>query len=350
MGRLIKYELKKNGVIHLGIIISILLIQLVMRFILLPNVPDMVATLNIWIIIMTIPIVLMIRGVSFDKDEHIFLVPKSKLHIIGAYMIAAYIELIAYSILYIGILTLLHAFRLDFGNMLMLIVNLHKLFLIFVWFVWGYLVLGRQKKKYILVPFCIGFLIILKMFLSDMMLSINHYHTRLLVHTGFCIMLSIWFIFSIANAYGYVTNKKEKVINWIIHGLTLLSLVLIIANYAHHLYMHRNMEAVNDPQLVGKWEPVDFTDDYTTYAPEDRTVLKLFIDQITFMDNGSYRGGINDGRWTQGYITGFIFDHARSTYVIKEINGEPYLFIEWLTGDCSYISSKPSYYVLKRAS
>ncbi len=144
MGRLIKYELKKNMIVHMGIMISIILISLLLRFIVFRYAPGIVGPINSWIIILTIPIVLMIRGLSFDKEEHLFLVPKSTLQIIGAYMIAAYIEIIAYTI---GIFAIEYSLRIDLDSMLMIIVNVHKLFMLFIWIMWAYLVLGRKKKK-----------------------------------------------------------------------------------------------------------------------------------------------------------------------------------------------------------
>jgi len=53
-------------------------------------------------------------------------------------------------------------------------------------------------------------------------------------------------------------------------------------------------------------------------------------------------------KWTKGLIL-YLEDKTACKYLIKEINGETYMFLEWKNADYTLRGFKPAYYVLKKA-
>ena len=102
---------------------------------------------------------------------------------------------------------------------------------------------------------------------------------------------------------------------------------------------------INDPELIGTWKSVDFVqaiDDFK--AGEKHWRGDLFLKNMMFFDDGR-----TTGPWT--WTKGLIIHHGNKTaakYLIKEINGEKYLFFEWKTSDYTIQRMKPKYYVLKK--
>lgn len=103
---------------------------------------------------------------------------------------------------------------------------------------------------------------------------------------------------------------------------------------------------VDDPDLPGKWETVDFTDAVNHFKPS--TVKKdFFLKEMIFDQNGK----TSKPFWT--WTRGLIFhsgDKTASEYIIKRINNELYMFFEWKSGDYSFRYQKPMYYVLKKTN
>ena len=73
------------------------------------------------------------------------------------------------------------------------------------------------------------------------------------------------------------------------------------------------------------------------------------------MENGNLLFTLSDGgilkdkiRWTKGYII-FEIPQVAQKYIIKELNGEKYLFMEHKSGDYSFGGMKPMYYVFKKS-
>ena len=105
---------------------------------------------------------------------------------------------------------------------------------------------------------------------------------------------------------------------------------------------------VNDPEVIGDWESVDFVANPSEFNPDKPkwSKDKLFLKGLTFQENG---------RMPQAWLTwtkGAVMHHGDKTashYEIKEINGHAYLFFEWKSGDVTISGMKPHYYVLKRA-
>ncbi len=105
---------------------------------------------------------------------------------------------------------------------------------------------------------------------------------------------------------------------------------------------------VDDPQVRGKWESVDFVKDMKDFDPAKlKWKGDLFLKELIFLQNG--RMGQPWFTWTKGIVM-HAGDRTAPRYVIKEMNGTTYMFFEWKSGDYSVMHRKPQYYVLRKTS
>ncbi len=109
-----------------------------------------------------------------------------------------------------------------------------------------------------------------------------------------------------------------------------------------------DLRFVDDPQVVGKWESVDFVADIADFDPTERSWTgELYLKGLTFLPNG--RTPQSWFTWTKGKLI-HHGDQTASNYEIRQINGVSYLFLEWKSGDVTIAGMKPHYYVLKQKS
>lgn len=105
---------------------------------------------------------------------------------------------------------------------------------------------------------------------------------------------------------------------------------------------------VDDPQVVGRWQSVDFVrevEDFDPAAPKWKG--SLYLKELVLLPEGqSVRPW---WIWTKGLII-HKDDRTASKYVIREINATTYMFFEWKSGDYTIRHEKPQYYVLKKVS
>jgi bla regulator protein BlaR1 len=108
----------------------------------------------------------------------------------------------------------------------------------------------------------------------------------------------------------------------------------------------------NDPQVVGKWKTIDFVDTIDGFDPAAKSWKgDLFLIHLDFKNDGTVQCSNKkveqyQQNWTKGTVDP---DSERpAKYYIKEINGETYLFCEWISGDVTERGKKPSFYVLKK--
>lgn len=113
---------------------------------------------------------------------------------------------------------------------------------------------------------------------------------------------------------------------------------------------------VDDPQLIGQWNSVDFVETIDEFKPKMSIWPgKLFLTEFNISENGKIIGLTSEGQFPEDFLTwtnGLILDKQNklaSKYVIKEIKGDTYLFYEWKSGDYAYRGIEPHYYVLKKA-
>lgn len=102
---------------------------------------------------------------------------------------------------------------------------------------------------------------------------------------------------------------------------------------------------VNDSEVIGKWESVDFVQNIDNFNPDIKSWQgDLYLDNLTFDKNGKIQD--KNITWTKNLVLNAI-DKTASKYIIKEINGSKYMFFEWKNGDYIERGATPWYYVLK---
>ncbi len=105
---------------------------------------------------------------------------------------------------------------------------------------------------------------------------------------------------------------------------------------------------VNDAQLIGRWQSVDFVKDINDFQVNNKNLNNdLSVKELNFLQDGKVsKSGFT---WTKDLIL-HKTDRTASKYVIKEINGSTYMFFEWKSGDYTMRGMKPYYYVMKKVS
>ena len=102
---------------------------------------------------------------------------------------------------------------------------------------------------------------------------------------------------------------------------------------------------VNDPEVIGSWESVDYVSDIEDFDPNRRSHRgDLFFKELFVFENGKTHLGIT---WTKGLFLDVEGKEA-SEYVIEEIDGTTYMFFEWKGGNYRIYHIKPGFYVLKK--
>jgi hypothetical protein len=102
---------------------------------------------------------------------------------------------------------------------------------------------------------------------------------------------------------------------------------------------------VDDPQAVGKWQSVDFVQKIENFDPAVRSwPSDLYLKELVIYENGATS---EVWTWTKGWIVNPI-GRTAAKYLIKEIGGSTYMFIEWKSYDYATTKRPPYYYVLKK--
>lgn len=108
-----------------------------------------------------------------------------------------------------------------------------------------------------------------------------------------------------------------------------------------------NLAFVNDPEVLGVWESVDFVRDMEDFIPGEKNFQgSLYLKKLVFNPKG--KTDVSWFGWTKGVVMHLGGDHTASRYTIKEISGVKYMFFEWKSGDYIIRHQKPKYYVLKK--
>ncbi|MHC1682254.1 MAG: M56 family metallopeptidase [Clostridiaceae bacterium] len=103
---------------------------------------------------------------------------------------------------------------------------------------------------------------------------------------------------------------------------------------------------VNDPQLIGKWESVDFVKNKEDFKVGTKSWDDdLYIKELNFTSDGKVSKTVFT--WTKDHILNPV-DKTDSSYEIKDIDGESYMFFQWKSGDYTSGRMDPFYYVLKK--
>ncbi|RKX38181.1 MAG: hypothetical protein DRP64_16115 [Verrucomicrobia bacterium] len=102
----------------------------------------------------------------------------------------------------------------------------------------------------------------------------------------------------------------------------------------------------NDPQVPGEWKAVDFVTNISDFKPGSKSWKgDLFLKEFEFHKGGSTHKSF--WTWTKGHVY-HAGDQTDAKYTVEKIDGEDYLFLEWMSGDVTIRGRKPKYYVFKR--
>ena len=117
---------------------------------------------------------------------------------------------------------------------------------------------------------------------------------------------------------------------------------------------------VNDEQVVGKWEVVDYVKNQEDFKTGNKSWNEnLYLKDLIFLPDGKMAQPIAGNHqsdettpvewltWTKGIVM-HKGDKTASAYEIKEINGEKYMFYQWKSGDYIYRGMTTYYYVFKQ--
>ncbi|RII32904.1 peptidase M56 [Clostridium chromiireducens] len=105
---------------------------------------------------------------------------------------------------------------------------------------------------------------------------------------------------------------------------------------------------VNDPNIIGKWQSVDFVDSIEDFDTKSKRFKgDLFVKELNFTEDGKVPKTVFN--WTKNHILNAA-DKTDSSYEIKELDGATYMFFQWKSGDYTIRGMKPCYYVLKKVS
>ncbi|MGO9924214.1 MAG: sugar transferase [Isosphaeraceae bacterium] len=114
-----------------------------------------------------------------------------------------------------------------------------------------------------------------------------------------------------------------------------------------------NLPFANDHAVLGRWTSVDFVDEPSQFDPEGRHCGgDLYVKELKFRPGGKTSAlleGVGTSTvftWTKGVLINSV-DKTAAKYEIKKIGDQEYLFLEWKSGDYTYLHRKPMYYVLK---
>lgn len=130
-------------------------------------------------------------------------------------------------------------------------------------------------------------------------------------------------------------------------------------DYSNYQVVHKIEDKVDypfidDTQMKGKWESVDFVKTIDSFKPEVISWMgDLYLTGLSVNENGQLTVTTTKGEssssltWTKDMIIS-RGNKTASKCEVKEINGTTYMFYEWKSGDYTNRGMEPYYYVLKK--
>jgi hypothetical protein len=350
MRSLIKYEIKRDGRKVLYVVLTVIILIFLAGIIIYPNqekrrlIFQYISILVGLLYVFNRQIIHLTNDTLFDNKGHMMLIPKSILQIVMANAIVSYF----YCIIFVSILV--HLSNVNFTlKIIRGIVYVNISFLIYIILLYLYLLSSKIIKKRMLVTNLIILLIF--SFLIFRMLNniLALYLSGTILSTIIIILLEFIGIMVISSSLGHRFNKKRYIpLLIIITSLCVVFLTLLINSYNHRIIEDIDLPFIEDTQIIGKWQSIDFVNDFEGYIPSVSS-KKLFIGDLTFNNDGIVNG-IHKYKWTKGFVMEFPYQQTKSKYIIKEINGEQYLFIQWKSGNYVFRHTEPSFYVFKKAN
>lgn len=121
--------------------------------------------------------------------------------------------------------------------------------------------------------------------------------------------------------------------------------------------IHESMDYkfVTDKDAIGQWTAINFVALPDEFDGKDTTKQSFIETSIrNFYDNGREAHYADKARgaaitqWTKGYVWGS--DDVIEEYIIKQLNGKTFMFIQWKTSDYTVRQAKPNYMVYLKTS
>ncbi|MHC4872762.1 MAG: hypothetical protein ACYTFY_13050 [Planctomycetota bacterium] len=104
--------------------------------------------------------------------------------------------------------------------------------------------------------------------------------------------------------------------------------------------------AASDKSPVGHWKVVDFVKNQTDFKPGKKSFKgDLYLKEFVFKKDGKTHKPFWTWKENKVFHSG---DKTEAKFVIKEIDGKEYLFLEWMSGDVTIRKQKPWLYVFER--
>lgn len=107
-----------------------------------------------------------------------------------------------------------------------------------------------------------------------------------------------------------------------------------------------------DEQVLGKWVTIDFVRLIEEFNPSRKNWNgDMFLKSLAFENDGilwwtNRDGGPYRHYWTRDKVD--PLDERPAFYFLRMIDGQDYLFFEWISGDVTLRGQKPAYYVLEK--
>ncbi len=118
-----------------------------------------------------------------------------------------------------------------------------------------------------------------------------------------------------------------------------------------------DLEFDADEAVMGEWEVCDYIPSVKCFEPNKRftTDEECYTKKLLFSPRGlcekSVRSGKSNIKHLLRYTKGFVLNDKEATaeeYIIREISGTTYLFVQHKSGDYFYGGAEPQWYVFKR--
>ncbi len=106
---------------------------------------------------------------------------------------------------------------------------------------------------------------------------------------------------------------------------------------------------IEDSKIVGEWKSVGYVNKISEYTGEYSD--DLWLKGIKFYKNGNVDRFYDDEIWSDKWTKNYLLDKKKSVkckYVIKVIEGQEIMFLEWKMGNYVYGGANPTYYAFER--
>ena len=168
------------------------------------------------------------------------------------------------------------------------------------------------------------------------------------------------FIKDVPMKYEVKDNKLVIAFDWDVSGE--VEYYAVYDNVDHKEYKYEevikkddiDIPFEDDELLKGIWVVNNFVRNIEDFQENVKNNIDYMYKNLVILDGGSAivnysdnKANANNLTWTKGYIINNSEKLAQS-YVIKNINGNEYLFMEHKSGDYSFANHKPYYYVFKK--